>query len=214
VKVAQRGYWVSAGYKWMSVVYWSLYSIYFRTLTYFSVANPQIYLGGMLDERKTDIYKLVPARYLPKMKMYDNHFAGLVGDVQKNFTFPIIVKPNVGFRGFLVKRIDSVDELQVVAEEYEDKELLVQEFVKEAHEYSVMYYYVDDSDYGVSSLVEKHLPTVKGDGTRTLRALIEDSNNPFLKKDWILKKNKKALDNVIPQDEAYVIDHVGKRIKI
>lgn len=193
----------------MSVVYWSSYSIYFKTLTYFSVANPKIYLGGMLDERKTDIYDLVPKNYLPATKMYENGIIDYIEDVEQNFDFPVILKPNVGFRGFMVKKIDNSDELRSVATEYGDKELLVQEYLTEEHEYSAMYYYVDQNNFGISSLVEKHLPKVKGDGERTLRELIEASENPFLHKSWVAKKNHNQLDKVVPSGQLYTVDHVG-----
>lgn len=209
VKLTDRGYWVSQCYKWMSLVYWSGYSLYFRTLTYFSVANPKIYLGGMLDERKSDIYSLVPSQYLPKTIMYPKPSVGILEDICVNFNFPIIVKPNVGFKGYMVKRIDSKEEFNTVIKEYADVELIVQEFLSEEHEYSVMYYFVDSSDFGVTSLVKKHLPNVVGNGKDTLKKLIERSKNPFINKSWVVEKNYLLLNKVLEVGQLYVLDHVG-----
>ena len=160
---------------WVSMIHWAAYSIYFRTLTYFSVANPCIYLGGMLDDRKTDIYEMVPDKYLPKTIMYEpDDITSVVLDVEENFDYPIIAKPNVGFRGFLVHKIDSREELENVVSKYKGKELLIQEFLTESREYSVMFYNIKNEESGISSLVEKHFPGVTGDGVKSLRELIED----------------------------------------
>jgi len=133
VKITQRGFWVSSVYKWCSVVYWSVYSLYFRSLTYFSVANPQIYLGGMLDERKSDIYQHVPKQYLPQTLLCPPDKAITAGEILKKFNLPVIIKPNVGFRGFMVKKIDTQEELIEVLKEFRNKEMLVQDFVSLPH---------------------------------------------------------------------------------
>lgn len=195
---------------WVSMIHWAAYSIYFRTLTYFSVANPCIYLGGMLDERKTDIYELVPEEYLPKTIMYEpDDITSVVLDVEENFEYPIIAKPNVGFRGFLVHKIDTREELENVVSKYKGKELLIQEFLTESREYSVMFYDIKNEQSGISSLVEKHFPGVTGDGVQSLRQLIEELDNPFLNIEWVLEKNKKELERVLEKDQYKLIDHIG-----
>jgi len=209
VKITQRGFWVSSVYKWCSVVYWSVYSLYFRSLTYFSVANPQIYLGGMLDERKSDIYQHVPKQYLPQTLLCPPDKAITAGEILKKFNLPVIIKPNVGFRGFMVKKIDTQEELIEVLKEFRNKEMLVQDFVSLPHEYSVMYFRIDEKRFGVSSLVEKHLPVVIGDGRSTVMELIKKMNNPFLNQEWIFKKNATDLERVMDIDERYYVDYVG-----
>lgn len=188
--------------------------MYFRTLTYFSVANPGIYLGGMLNERKTDIYDLVPDRYLPKTKLYNpERVDTVVADILENFEFPIIAKPNIGFKGYLVRRIDNTQELKSVIEQYQGKELLIQEFLTEAHEFSVMYYRVNESESGISSFVEKFLPNIIGDGDHTIGQLIDKLNNPFLDKDLVREKNLAILPRVLPKGEKFLIDHVGNQAR-
>lgn len=210
MKLLNRGYWVSIIYKWVSILHWLIYSIYFRTLTYFSVANPGIYLGGMLDDRKTDTYDLVPDKYLPKMKLYNPQRVDTVmNDILEHFTFPIIAKPNVGFRGYMVRRIDNLRELKTVIEAYHGKELLIQEFLTEAHEYSVMYYRLDSHDYGISSFVEKHMPNIVGDGVRNMGQLIDEIKNPYLCIEWAKEKNRALLNRILPKGEIFLIDHIG-----
>ncbi|MEL6123009.1 MAG: hypothetical protein AAFR14_04750, partial [Bacteroidota bacterium] len=209
MKITERGYWVSKCYTWISLVHWFCYSIYFRTLTYFSAANPQIYLGGMLDDRKSDIYDQVPQQYVPVTRLFVPKDTSIIAEILQEFSFPMMAKPNVGFRGYLVRRIDNELELSEVIKQYIGKELLIQEFLAQEHEYSVMYYWVDAYDHGISSLVEKHLPKVIGDGKRTVSSLIEALDNPFLNHEWVTKKNKQHLDRILDDGEALLIDHVG-----
>ncbi len=209
MKLTDRGYWVSKGYKWMSLLYWSFFSVYFRSLTFFSVANPKIYLGGMLDERKSDIYHLIPDHYLPLTRLYQNFSIQSVSDIVQRFEFPIILKPNIGFKGFLVKKIENEHQLRDVVGEYLGKELIVQQFLNEPFEYSIMYYRIDNENFGISSLVEKHLPSVKGDGIKTLGELINDLRNPFLHQNWVKKGNREQLDRVLKYGEHYIVDYVG-----
>jgi len=169
-----------------------------------------MYLGGMLDDRKTDTYDLVPDRYLPQTKLYNPQRVDIViADILENFEFPIIAKPNVGFRGYLVRRIDSIQELKGVIEEYKGKELIIQEFLTEAHEYSVMYYKIGLHQYGISSFVEKHMPNIVGDGVSTMEALIDHINNPFVNLEWIKEKNNALLQRVLPKGEKFLVDHIG-----
>ena len=163
----------------------------------------------MLDERKTDIYSHVPSQYLPQTRLLKSPNRDVLDSIEQDFSFPVFLKPNIGYKGFLVKKVDSKEQLEQVVKEYEDKEFLVQEFLSEPKEYSVMYYFIDEQHYGISSLVEKYLPVITGDGVRTIQELIEKLNNPFLKKSWILKKNKNILTTILAKGESFTIDHVG-----
>lgn len=210
LKTFDRGYWVSKLYKYQSVYYWFIYSVYFKTLTYFSAANPRIYLGGMLNERKSDIYSLIPGKYLPKTHLINSPDTCDPNQLVELFDFPFILKPNIGYKGHLVRRIDNREELISALDDFGETEVVAQEFVKEEKEYSIMYYHFPQDDVsGISSLVEKHLPHVTGDGVSTFSTLLENLNNPFLKKVWVLEKFGNITDHVIPEGEIFIVDHIG-----
>ena len=163
----------------------------------------------MLDERKSDIYRLVPQVYLPHTLLFQDSSSEIIEQIEEKFEYPVILKPNIGYKGFLVKKVDSRVQLERALVYFSNKEFLVQEFLSEPKEYSVMYFYVDQNNYGISSLVEKHLPKVTGDGSSSVRSLIENKDNPFLKKKWIIEKNSRILDVVLKKGEELTIDHVG-----
>ena len=209
MKWFNKGYWVSKSYKVISLVYWSIYSVYFRTLTYFSVANPGIYLGGMLNERKSDIYNLVPDKYLPKTSLLKDHSEQSITRVSAYHTFPVIVKPNIGYRGFLVRKIDSLSELISAVKEYENREIIIQEYIDLEREYSAMFYKINDENYGISSFIEKHMPKIVGDGKKTILELLDDLENPFIKRKWVHQKLKGQMSRVPFKGECIQIDYVG-----
>ena len=210
MKWTDRGYWVSTLYKYQSLMYWAAYSLYFRSITFFSAANPAIHLGGMLDDTKTAIYNLVQSKYLP-ITVVVGPDDDLMSKVQfAQLKYPVIVKPNVGFKGFMVRRIDDEEELIKVSQSFGNREMLIQEFIKSEREFSIMCYKLNqDSGYKISSFVEKALPYIIGDGSSTIKQLISNLKSPFLKKELINDKLFTRLDEVLPPNQQLIIDHVG-----
>lgn len=210
MKWTDRGYWVSTLYKYQSLMYWAAYSIYFRSITFFSAANPAIHLGGMLDDTKTAIYSLVQRKYLPTTIVLTQK-DDILSKVQfAELSYPVIVKPNVGFKGFMVRRIDDSEELKKVSKSFGNREMLVQEFISAPKEFSIMCYKLQkNSAYKISSFVEKALPHITGDGISTIGELITKLRSPFLQKELIIDKLKERLDEVLPSQQQLIIDHVG-----
>lgn len=178
-------------------------------MTFFSAANPSIYLGGMLDERKSDIYKLIPKANMPTTKIVRPNEKNKSHKILSTFKFPIVIKPNIGYKGFMVKKIDTIEELEANLNFFQEREIVVQEFLAQEHEYAVMYFYINETNFGVSSLIEKHLPSIKGNGRNNVRQLISQLNNPFLNKAWVLSKHHNILESIPAQNAVITIDHVG-----
>ncbi len=204
-----KGYWVSKTYKWLSIAYWATYSLYFRSITFFSAANPSIHLGGMLDECKSDIYKLVPPAYLPKSFVIESYNHAAAKKIAQQLGYPIILKPDIGYRGFMVKKVDSEASLLAVEHEYLGIRMLLQEYLQYPCEFSVLYYQINSQHYGISSITQKHLPIIVGDGINTVGQLVTSKDNPFLDKKWITKNLLVQLDTVLPKGKELIIDHVG-----
>lgn len=211
MKIKDRGYWISTLYKYQSLWYWFWYSVYFRSITFFSSANPGLHLGGMLDDKKSDIYKLVNPQYLPITIELQNPVDTFLNQMEHaGLSFPVMVKPDIGFKGFLVKKIDTSDEMKSVISEFGHRDILIQEYIGDTREFSVMCYFIKNTGrYKVSSFVEKHLPFVTGDGHKSLSQLINELKSPFLKKDWITRKMAQRGCDVPAAGERIIIDHVG-----
>jgi len=209
-KKSDRGYWVSKLFYYQSVFYGFVYSLRFLSPTFFSATNPALEYGGMFDDKKSDVYKLVPNKYLPKMALADNQM-----DVSRimntgTLSYPLVIKPDIGFKGYLVLKVNDEDQLNKALPKYDDKSILIQEFIDYSKEYSILIYrYPRSGNVGVTSFIEKSYPSVRGDGIQTLKQLIESNDNPFLNKEWIKKINMSALDQVLDVNEERRIDHIG-----
>ncbi|MEE9373037.1 MAG: hypothetical protein V3V00_08290 [Saprospiraceae bacterium] len=211
MKILDKGYWVSNLFYIRSLVHWFLSSIRFQSITFFSAVNPALHLGGMLDDRKSDVYVMLPEYFLPKMLVVsptDDNIPELLKE--NSLQFPLIVKPDVGYKGYLVRRVENNTEMKDALTQYGERKALIQEFLNHPREFSLFYYRLPKSGkQGVSSFVEKILPYVIGDGKSTLRELINKSASAFLDKKYVLNKKVGKLDLIIPKGQKEIIDHVG-----
>ena len=211
MKILDRGYWISKLFVNQSLLYYFFYSIKFRSLLFFSACNPRISFGGMLDERKSDIYKLLPESYYPKTFQ-----AQSLADVKnllvtQKVNFPFVIKPNVGFKGHQVSILHNILQLENTFNENFDSDYLIQEYSDLEKEYSLMFYKCPKTQlFGISSLVEKSYPFVVGDGKSTVRRLIETMKNPFLKKEELLQiADIDFLDKIPGTNETVLVEKIG-----
>ena len=161
MKIFDRGYWTAQHFYWQSMYHYLLNGARFRSMTFFSACNPAIDLGGMLYDRKTDIYNLLPQYFVPATTIETSRSAAQSFNEKNNLNFPLIVKPNVGLKGFKVYKIGSVEELNAFFEENDVKqrEWLLQEYIDYKKEFSVLFYrYPLEQQTGVSSFIEKSYP--------------------------------------------------------
>ena len=206
-----RGFWVSHHFYWQSLFHYFLYSARFRSFTFFSACDPAIELGGMLDENKSDIYKLLPPKYVPKTINLRPPDLDLNEVKEWGVQFPLIVKPNIGFRGYKVALVNDPEELQsYLLQQDPHREWLIQEYLDHKREYSLLFYrFPDGSRYGISSLIEKIYPYVTGDGKSTLKTLVEEYENAFLDREEFKRRMRDQLD-VIPQEgEKVQLETIG-----
>ena len=209
-KITDRGYWVSKLFYYQSVMYGFIFSLRFLSPTFFAAINPALPFGGMFDDRKSDAYKLLPDSYLPHTRVIDNPNDNLEKRVASEFNFPIIVKPDIGFKGFMVTKVDDLFQLQMILPQFGQRVILLQEYITFSKEFSIlMYRYPKSNTIGVSSFIEKTYPKVVGDGIQTFESLIDTADNPFLKKDWIKKKHAESLHQILAVGEERQIDDVG-----
>jgi hypothetical protein len=89
------------------------------------------------------------------------------------FELPFTVKPDVGMKGLLFRKITSWEQWRFYHEKM-SVEYLVQAFVDFPIEYSVFYYRHPSSPKGIiSGFIQKDLLQVKGDGLSSIKELIK-----------------------------------------
>jgi hypothetical protein len=121
----------------------------------------------------------------------------MMGMKDTGIYFPIIAKPDYGERGWMVEKIEDPQELNLYVKRLR-VDLIVQEFVDLPVELGIFYYRIPGTDRGtVSSVTAKQLLHVTGDGSSTLRMLVQE--NPRARLQWkVLEKKHKTLMNYVP----------------
>lgn len=164
-------------------VYWFFLAIKVRGMVFFSAANPCMRFGGLVAYSKSKVNQLVPKEYLPKTVYTETDFGieeALGRVVENNLQYPLIVKPDIGERGWGVKIVSDQSELALALQGLEGVKL-IQEYVELPLELGVMYSRHPDEEVGrLTSLVVKEFPKVIGDGNKTLAELILDNHRARL----------------------------------
>ena len=208
--------------QWEYWPFWLLYSpVYFyytwlaikcRSFFFFTAANPGIHFGGMLGESKMEIFDLLPKDYFPttlKFKPGISKSAFLSVLESNQLKFPFILKPDIGERGWMVELIKNTEEL----ERYLSKinvEFLLQEYVYYPLELGVFYYRYPDASRGtVSSIVQKDLLSVVGDGKRSVRELIHENPRAKMQEESIDKRSPDLMEQVPARGERVELVSIG-----
>ncbi len=166
----------------------------------------------MLGESKYDVLKLIPDQYKPKTILVQAPATKeyiLKQLAENGFSFPVIFKPDLGERGFMVKKITSEAEIESYLKILK-KDFLIQEFLDLPVELGVFYTRLPEEASGyVNSVVVKDMLTVIGDGKSTLEELIFDK--PRAKLQWPKLKSAHAdkLKNIISSGEEFILNSIG-----
>ena len=196
-------------------IFWPILAIRARALLYFTAANPGIPLGGFFGEKKYDIIKDIAPQYLPQSVLLTaNNITNGVEIAQQNgFTYPLIVKPNVGERGNDVAKINNPQELTDYLSQCTN-DIILQEFLSYPQEYGVMFYkYPDGSKKGITSIVKKGFLTATGDGKSTLRQLLQQNDRARFQLSSLEKDKKVNLTEVLPNGHTQLIEPIGNHCK-
>lgn len=193
-------------------LYFFWLSLRARSPLFFSASNPGIVMGGMFGESKFEVLEKVPASYkpitilIPKGSKKDDVVKMIR---QANIQFPLIFKPDLGERGFMVKRVHSENEI----DEYLSKmkhNFLVQELIDLPLEFGVFYLRFPSEKKGrVTSIVMKEMLTVTGDGQTTLKDLILAKDRAKLQWETLKEIYKRQLHEVLPLGRTLQLVSIG-----
>lgn len=187
------------------------YSAKHRSLTFFSAANPAIPFGGMLDESKEAIDRIIPPQYRPTTVLYDPSMSLTAQLTAAHLNYPIIIKPDIGLKGHHVYNIKNSTEAQGLIGTLDmGRRWLLQEYIDYEREYALLVARWPDSDkIEILSLIEKKYPTVVGDGISTLKDLILEHPHPYLCKPTVLKRWEAKSASIPESGTSIIIDNIG-----
>ncbi|HET6995331.1 MAG TPA: hypothetical protein VFI06_10140, partial [Chitinophagaceae bacterium] len=128
---------------------------------------------------------------------------------EAGFSYPFVVKPDVGMKGILFRKIESEDQLMKYHERI-PVEYIIQDMINLPVEVSVFYYRYPSEEKGkVSGFIQKELLHVKGDGKLTLEELIRNHPRAKFRYDEMKHRHGHRFDRVIPQDEIFYLSYAG-----
>lgn len=191
---------------------WLWYSLCERSLFYFSASNPGILTGGMMGESKYDVLSLMPNEVKPKtilIKFPSTRDHVLKKMEEAELSFPAIFKPDLGERGWMVRRIDSMNRVEDYLFEIK-VDFIVQELIDLPLEFGVYYVRFPSEEKGmVNSITAKEFLYVQGDGEKTLQELIHEKDRAMLQWELLKEKYQDRLSEVLPEGKKEILVSIG-----
>ncbi len=196
--------------------YWFWLSFKSRSFFFFNTANPQIENGGFAMESKWLIHHQIPEPYKPETFFFKTGAsAEQIKQVikQQNLSYPLILKPDIGGRGVLVKKIHNEHELnQYVLSMKVD--FLVQAFIPYKQEVGIFYYRIPGENKGhISGIVGKEFLTITGDGRLTIAELLAKEPRYLLQLPELMITHAEELQQVLPSGEKRVLVPYGNHAR-
>ena len=216
-KIKNWEYWPAPMF-YIPLLPYALYlAVKSKSFGFFSAVNPGIEGSGNGLESKFKTIELLPDFCKPKsifISKFQN-FEFIKNQLSSTkINYPIIIKPDIGFRGLLVKRIQNENELYSYMHKYNSINLIIQEYVDYKNECGIFYYRLPSEKSGVvTSLTLKKYLTVKGDGISTLEKLIKNDNRAQNYIALALEINKEKLQIILPKDEEIILNVIGNHSK-
>jgi hypothetical protein len=170
-----------------------------------TAANPHITTGGLCGESKTAILDLVDGPARSWIAPYTTLVTG-VADVAaahqamaaSGLGLPVVIKPDIGCNGTGVHLVETESALDASLASFpRGVKLVLQRLIPFEGEAGIFYIRRPQDGAGhISSLTLKHAPTVTGDGTSSLRALITSDPRHGKLQRLYLSRLARRLDDV------------------
>jgi len=216
VKLTQWEHWPTFLFYAPLLPFFILRSLRAGHPVFFAIANPGILFSGSGTESKFKSLQLLPQEFVPKSLLLkkNDHDSGIEEHLRNhNLHFPLIAKPDIGFRGYLVKKVDSLKALENYLN-HVNEDVIIQEFIPYEKELGIFYHRIPGQKKGkISSVTIKKFRRVKGDGKRTLNELIREDDRAFLYTDLLDILHRPNLHKILAKDEELTLSVIGNHSK-
>jgi hypothetical protein len=202
---------------YLPLVPWFLaLAIRYRSLTVWTSANPGITpAGGVVGESKAGILSTLPPEWIVPTLLVP---AGAPGDrlrcvfdaiADREWTYPLVLKPDVGQRGVGVKKAHEPADVEKHLRANQGS-VVVQPFHPGPFEAGVFYYRLPGEEHGhIFSVTDKVFPVVTGDGRSTLAELIRVHPRFRMQAATFLARHAGIADRVLGRGERFALAMAG-----
>lgn len=212
IKLRHWEYWPFGILQFPVFFYYFWLSMRARSFLFFSASNPGIEMGGLLGESKFDVLKKIPPQYVAKTIFIEkgSDLKQVLEKMQQvNLAFPVVFKPDLGERGYRVKRIYNEEQASDYVKGFRFN-FLVQELIELPYEFGVFYKALPSNVNGkVFSVVGKEMLTVTGNGASTLQELILKKDRAKLQWGTLKIIHKDSLTKVLDKQTQMVLNPIG-----
>lgn len=216
IKLRNWEYWPSQAFYYPLIPHFLWQALRAGHPAFFTATNPAIFTGGFGFESKYDTMVQIPAQYRPKTVLLPPSISiqeALSIIEAAAIEFPLILKPDLGFRGFLVQKVASPEVLATILEQL-DIAFLAQELVLAKEEFGVFYHRFPGQASGrITSLTLKTFLEVVGDGQATVQQLMEADQRALLQLDRIQEQAPDLLTKVPQKGARIPLGMIGNHSK-
>lgn len=216
IKLTQWEHWPTLAYYVPLLPFFLWRSLRAGHPIFFTITNPSILFSGVGTESKYKTLDLLPDDLKPHSLLIKKNTAPdsiLQLITSHQFSYPVIAKPDIGFRGYLVKKIDSKESLLRYFEHVKE-DVILQEFIPYENEFGIFYHRLPGNENGkITSVTIKKFIKIKGNGLLTVSQLIEKDERAFLYTDLFFNIHQDKLDMVLPKGEVLTLSVIGNHSK-
>lgn len=185
---------------------WLYYMIRSGAVWFFTPSNPKLTFGGLEGEPKKEMHDLLPQHLCPVYfnVLPESSFDDILKNMQAHqLQFPVIVKPEVGGQGILVRKINNEKQLRFYHENM-PVEYFVQQYVSYPLEVSLFYYRYPYEQRGhITGFLQKVPLQIVGDGTHSVEQLILKNSKSKKHLEILKARHGENYGNVLAKGEVY-----------
>src|SRR5690606_11813417 len=212
VRLKSWEYWPFGIIQLPFFLYWLWLSFKARSLLFFSASNPRIPTGGMFGESKFEILRSIPPSVAAKSALMpaSSTRADVLARIRElELTLPVIFKPDIGERGWMVRRICTEQDIDNYLSAIRTS-FIIQELIDLPFEFGVFYRRYPNEPSGiVTSIVMKEMLTIYGDGHSTFEELIMANERARLQWHALKEKYRDRLNTVLRNGEVVELVSIG-----
>jgi hypothetical protein len=218
IKLLNWEYWPTLAFYWPMFVYGPWLALRTGHSCFFTAANPGIKAGGLGLESKYATLQLLPAHLRPKSILLKQNQRPQAHELvallaENGLNFPLVSKPDIGFRGLLVQKNDTIEELLAYLQHY-PLDIIIQEFLNYPEEVGVLYYRYQNEQKGhISSVTQKEFLYVEGDGQSSVRDLVAAKPRALLQTERLETTHAEVLDQVPQKGQKVNLGVIGNHSK-
>ncbi len=197
------------------VLHWMLLAARYRSLTLPSCLNPRIEMGGLAGESKSACLAQIGSAFAPWVAPWRRVVAGedaAAARMAAGLDYPIIAKPDIGWCGYGVRRVDDDAALaRYAAAVPPGGAYILQRLVAAPNEAGLLYIRTPGARHGrVAALTLRHTPGVMGDGERSVATLVDaDPRCRPHAADYAAALGEEAFQRILPQGERVALTTIA-----